>query len=325
MLNFENLDEKFVSIVNSESWAQLQNKFNESNEIFVLGHGGNLAVADHAAVDITRLSNGTKNAMCPGSGVVATSLINDVGFDQWMVAWLSQRTCARTKGQLKKSLVLGVSSSGTSTDVIKALQWANDQGMNIAMITSRPLNVKIPNLATVELGAEYYHTAEVLTLLLTYELTHGSGNECPPIGKNSPGELEKLNWKGGKVREHSYPDEQINIGIDFDKVIHKCSRGYFDGTIYDEPIEGSYEALKQISEKYTVIVYTCKAKPDRGLVNGKTGTQLVWEWLEKHDMSKFISKVTSEKPRAVAYIDDKAVRFNNWDETVPALKESGIL
>ena len=65
MLNFENLDEKFVSIVNSENWADLQNKFNQSNEIFVLGHGGNLAVADHAAVDITRLSNGTKNAM-PG-------------------------------------------------------------------------------------------------------------------------------------------------------------------------------------------------------------------------------------------------------------------
>jgi fructoselysine-6-P-deglycase FrlB-like protein len=126
MLNFENLDEKFVSIVTSESWSHLQEKFNQSNEIFVLGHGGNLAVADHAAVDITRLSNGTKNAMCPGSGVVATSLINDVGFDQWMVTWLNQRTCTRTKSQLKKSLVLGVSSSGTSTDVIKALQWAND-------------------------------------------------------------------------------------------------------------------------------------------------------------------------------------------------------
>ena len=313
MLNFENLDEKFVRIVNSENWQDLQDKFNSSNDIYVLGHGGNLAVADHAAVDITRLSNGTKNAMCPGSGIVATSLINDVGFDQWMVAWLSQRTCTKNKTQQKKSLVLGVSSSGTSTDVLKALQWASDQGMKVAMITSRPLNVKVPKLTVVELGAEYYHTAEVLTLLLTYELTHGSGNVCPPIGKNTPEELEKLNWKGGKIRKHSYPDEQINIGVDFDGVIHKCSKGYYDGTIYDDPVEGSYEALKKLSEKYTVIVYTCKAKPDRGLVNGKTGTQLVWEWLEKHDIAKFISKVTSEKPRAVAYIDDKSINFKNWE------------
>jgi phosphoheptose isomerase len=325
LLNFENLDEKFVNIVNGKEWTDLQSKFNKSNEIFVLGHGGNLAVADHAAVDITRLSNGTKNAMCPGSGVVATSLINDVGFDQWMVTWLNQRTCTRTKSQLQDTLVLGVSSSGTSTDVIKALQWANDQGMNIAMITSRPLSVKIPNLTVVELGAEYYHTAEVLTLLLTYELTHGSGKECPPIGKNTPKDLEKLNWKGGNVREHSYPDEQINIGVDFDKVIHKCTKGYFDGTIYDEPVEGAFEALQKLSEKYTVIVYTCKAKADRGLVNGKTGTELVWDWLEKHDMSKFVSKVTAEKPRAVAYIDDKAIQFNDWDSTLKTLEVRKIL
>ena len=30
MLNFENLDEKFVRIVNSENWQDLQDKFNSS-------------------------------------------------------------------------------------------------------------------------------------------------------------------------------------------------------------------------------------------------------------------------------------------------------
>jgi phosphoheptose isomerase len=314
MLNFENLDEKFVKTVNSSSWKELQEKFNRCNEIYVLGHGGNLAVADHAAVDITRLSNGNKNAMCPGSGVVATSLINDVGFDQWMVSWLSSRTSARTKTQMKKSLVLGISSSGKSRDIIKALQWGTDHGMEVAMITSVPITESVNNLTQVVLGADYYHTSEVLTLLLTYQLTHASGNVCPPIGKNSPEELEKLNWKGGKVRKHSYPDEQINIGVDFDGVIHRCSKGYYDGTIYDEPVEGSYEALQSLSEKYTVIVYTCKARADRGLVNGKTGTQLVWEWLESNNLSQFISKVTAEKPRAVAYIDDKSIKFNSWTD-----------
>ena len=316
MLNFENLDEKFVQIVNSESWKELQEKFNRSHDIYVLGHGGNLAVADHAAVDITRLSNGTKNAMCPGSAVVATSLINDSSFEQWMVQWLQQRTSTRNKSQMKDSLVLGVSSSGGSTDVIKALQWANDQGMNTAIISSKDIPFDVPDLTKVLLGAEYYHTAEVLTLLLTYELTHGSGNVCPPIGKNSPAELQKMNWKGGKIRKHSYPDEAVNIGVDFDGVIHKCSKGYFDGTIYDEPIEGAKDALEKLSEKYVVIVYTCKAKPDRGLVNGKTGTELVWEWLEKNDMAKFVSKVTSEKPRAGFYIDDKAIRFESWEQSL---------
>ena len=59
-------------------------------------------------------------------------------------------------------------------------------------------------------------------------------------------------------------------------------------------------------------------------MNGKTGTTLVWEWLEKHDMAKFVTKVTSEKPRARVYIDDKALRFTSWDKTLSEMKDLGI-
>ena len=324
MLNFENIGERFVEVIHTSEWIELQEKFNTCGDIYVLGHGGNLAVADHAAVDITRLSNGTKNAICPGSAVVATSLINDTSFEQWMVNWLSARTTNRTKTQMKKSLVLGISSSGGSIDILKALQWAAANGMEIALITSKDIPMEIDNLTKVVLGAQYYHTAEVLTLLLTYQLTHGSGNTCPPIGQNTPEELKKLNWRGNKIREHSYPDEQINIGIDFDGVIHRCSKGYYDGTIYDDPVEGAHEALERLSKEHTIIVYTCKAKPDRGLVNGKTGTELIWEWLREHNMAQFVSKVPAEKPRAKFYIDDRAVRFEqNWDEVLDKLEELG--
>ena len=324
MMNIENIGHRFTEIVNTPEWKELQEKYNKCNDIYVLGHGGNMGVADHTAVDMTRLSNGTKNAICPGSCVVATSLINDTDFTQWMVAWLQQRTSTRTKGQMKRSLVYGISSSGTSKDVIKALQWASDNGMETCLLTAKPISNKIKGLTQVILGVDYYHTAECLSLLLQYQLTHGSGNECPPIGQNSPEDLKELNWQKG-IRKHSYPDEQINLGIDFDGVIHKNSKGFFDGTIYDEPIEGTKEALKKLSDKYTLICYTAKAKPDRGLVNGKTGTELVWEWLDKYNFSKYISKVTAEKPRAVAYIDDKNIRFNNWESCFEDLNKLNIL
>ena len=324
MLNFENIGEKFVQVINTDQWKELQSKFNDCNEILVLGHGGNLAIADHAAVDITRLSNGTKNAMAPGSAIVNTSLINDTDWDQWMVSWLQARTRNRTKAQLKKTLVWGISSSGKSRDIIKGLQWAETNGLLIACTTSYPLIDKVKNLTEVVLGADYYHTAEVLTLLLSYQLTHASGNECPPIGKNTPEELEKLNWNKG-IRKHSYPDELINIGIDFDGVIHKNSKGYHDGTIYDEPLEGVEEALKTLSDQYTLILFTTKAKPDRGLINGRTTIELIWEWLEKYNLSQYISKVTSEKPRAVVYIDDKGIRFENWNDCIEDLKTLNIL
>ena len=324
MMNIENIGHRFTEIVNTPEWKELQEKYNKCDDIYVLGHGGNMGVADHTAVDMTRLSNGTKNAMCPGSCVVATSLINDTDFTQWMVAWLQQRTSTRTKGQMKKSLVYGISSSGTSKDVIKALQWASDNGMETCLLTAKPIPGKIKGLTQVLLGVDYYHTAECLSLLLQYQLTHGSGNECPPIGQNSPEELAKLNWNKG-IREHSYPDELIQVGIDFDGVIHKNSKGYYDGTIYDDPIEGTFEGLKKLSEKYTLILFTTKAKPDRGLINGRNTIDLIWEWLKKHNLDQFISKVTSEKPRAVVYIDDKALRFTDWDQCLTNLESLKVI
>lgn len=113
---------------------------------------------------------------------------------------------------------------------------------------------------------------------------------------------------------------ELTLAIDFDGVIHKNSKGFHDGTIYDEPISGTKEALEFLSKKFTLIIYTCKANSNRPLVNGKTGTELIWEWLEKHDMSKYISEITWEKPHALFYIDDRAIRFTNWEQTLNDMK-----
>jgi len=112
-----------------------------------------------------------------------------------------------------------------------------------------------------------------------------------------------------------------NIAIDFDGVIHNFDKGYYDGTCYGEPIPGSLEALKDLSTKYKIIIFTAKAKPSRPLVNGKTGTELVKEWLDKHGVLEYISEINSEKPRDILYIDDNGYRFNNWDTTISFIHE----
>lgn len=115
-----------------------------------------------------------------------------------------------------------------------------------------------------------------------------------------------------KIRQHSFEDETYQIGVDFDGVIHANSKGFYDGTVYDNPIPGSKEALESLSKKYKIIVFSAKARKDRMLINGKTGVELIWEWLKKYDMDQYVEDVTAEKPRAVYYIDDKAIRFVDW-------------
>lgn len=106
------------------------------------------------------------------------------------------------------------------------------------------------------------------------------------------------------------------IAIDFDGVIHSFDKGYHDGTCYGEPLPGALEAIRALSKKYKIIIFTAKAKPDRPLVNGKTGTQLVEEWLLKYNILDCIQGVTAEKPRAILYIDDNGYRFENWEDTL---------
>ena len=114
-------------------------------------------------------------------------------------------------------------------------------------------------------------------------------------------------------------EESNTIAIDFDGVIHSFELGFYNGTIYGTPIEGSIEAIKKIAKKYTIIIYTAKAKKDRPLINGKTGTELVWEWLREYQLDSYIKEVTAEKPRCVCYIDDKAIQFINWNQALTDL------
>ena len=314
-LEIENIEKKFYQVVTSDEWADLQEKFNMCHDILVLGHGGNLAIADHAAVDISRLSNGTKNAMCPASGVVITSLVNDTDFDQWMVQWLNSVTSGMSAAKKRKTMILGYSSSGTSRDLIKAFQWGYSNGLQMATITSKPMVERVPKLTEVVMDCNFYHTAEVLSLFLQYQLTHGSGKHCPPIGGNKPSDLARYDssFDRNETRENSFPDELKNICVDFDGVIHKNSKGFHDGTIYDEPVKDVKKGLEYLSKSYKLVIYSCKANPNRLKIDGKTGIELIWDWLDKHDLQNYIDNISYEKPNAKYYIDDKAIMFLNWE------------
>ncbi len=118
-----------------------------------------------------------------------------------------------------------------------------------------------------------------------------------------------------------FENESNNLAIDFDGVIHGFDRGWHDGTCYGSPISGSIEAVKELSKKFKIIIFTAKAKPNRPLVNKKTGKQLVEEWLKQYGLFEYITEITSEKPRAVLYIDDKGYRFSSWKDTLKYLQK----
>lgn len=181
LLPTESLDKLLNDVLETNEWDKAQKDFNKSKIIFIVGNGGNLAVADHGSVDITRLSD--KLAICPGSGILATSVIGDSCIDRWFYNWLNAHIKAISKEELTNCMVIGVSSSGTAGNIVSCLNLASENQMKTLMISSRYLKTISKNFNTIQLGTDFYHTGEVLSLMLFYQLIHGSGKECPSISK----------------------------------------------------------------------------------------------------------------------------------------------
>jgi len=128
------------------------------------------------------------------------------------------------------------------------------------------------------------------------------------------------------------------IAIDFDGVIHKYSKGWHDGTCYDEPIEGAEEFLKKIMENKDISVFILSTRSPWQIKNwiienmsqtfgamavdcgqvwcGQDGyeVEIVPFW-KKFWNKKDVLGITRRKLPAIAYIDDRAVKFNgDWKE-----------
>jgi len=300
---------QYAKVVKQSAWRDLEVAFRENKVVLICTHGGNIAVARHVASDLSRHLNWQKNIEVPDSDTVAI-WHGDFNYETWLVDWIRTKTSGH---RVSDVLVIGVSSSGASPDVDYAVEYALGCGFRTAYISAQP--VRTPgNTINITTGVRHYYASEVMLMSLGQRLLNSCGKGVQPLKTLSPDAPIT-------IRDNSDPDELVNIGIDFDGVMHLNSKGFYDGTIYDIPVPGTRDALKALSEKYNIIIYTCKAKPDRELVHGQTGTELVWRWLEEHNMAQYVSGVTSDKPRAVFYIDDKAIRFDNWEKTFNEIGE----
>jgi predicted glycosyltransferase len=95
--------------------------------------------------------------------------------------------------------------------------------------------------------------------------------------------------------------------VDFDGVIHKYTHGWLDGTAYDVPFDGAKDGLEELERLgYTVVIFTTR---DRDQVR---------EWLLKYEFELY--DVTNEKRKAVAIIDDRAIRFVQWSQAILDLR-----
>ena len=177
MIDFENIEEKFRLTVESDQWKILVKDFLECKRIYLVGNGGLHFTAAHGATDCTRLIQ-DKLVMSFDSNGYITSCANDHGFENLFVRWLET---AGTTDDCASSMVIGLSCSGNSKNITRALSWAKATGYKTGMITGQESKRLEKGVNEVVLDCKYFHTCEVLTLILFYQLIHEAGHECPAI------------------------------------------------------------------------------------------------------------------------------------------------
>jgi hypothetical protein len=116
------------------------------------------------------------------------------------------------------------------------------------------------------------------------------------------------------------------VAVDFDGVIHAYSRGWQNGTIYEEPLPGAFDALRKLMDTYAVFVHTTRDPKQVGRwIKARSGIETAWfEILE--DVPEFWNErgtllVTQRKLPAVAYIDDRGIRFESWAQALADLEK----
>jgi hypothetical protein len=111
------------------------------------------------------------------------------------------------------------------------------------------------------------------------------------------------------------------VAIDFDGVIHAYSKGWHDGTIYDEPVFGAFAALDDLMKTYAVAIFTTRNiyQVIEWFANhGYDNTTNVWKPPFWNETGRIL--ITNSKPAAIAYIDDRAIRFVDWRQATTALR-----
>lgn len=105
------------------------------------------------------------------------------------------------------------------------------------------------------------------------------------------------------------------IAIDFDGVLHAYSKGWQDGSLYDGPVDGAEEALLALDASgYKLVIYTARTL-DSNLAE-------IAPWIGKHmpKVAELKIPITNRKPVAWRYIDDRAIQFITWLQSLDEIE-----
>lgn len=99
---------------------------NNGGKIIFAGNGASASIANHASLDFTK--QGQVNSVNFNESAFITAFSNDYGYENWV------KKAVEFYGK-KEDLVILISSSGTSKNIVNAAQYAKENGISLITFT----------------------------------------------------------------------------------------------------------------------------------------------------------------------------------------------
>lgn len=129
-----------------------------------------------------------------------------------------------------------------------------------------------------------------------------TGHCLHPYGFISKDDVLVGGWSSG--------EDKKTVVFDFDGVIHSYTSGWKENSIIpDPPVPGIRKVIDNLNKDYKVVVVSTRCRD-------YSGREAIKDWLKHNRIAVY--DVTADKPPAVCYVDDRAIRF---DGTTDCLEE----
>ena len=136
--------------------------YNTKGIIWLVGNGGSLAVAQHAALDLSKAAG--RRAICAGNGVCITAYGNDLSFERVYSGYLATTL-------VDGDILIALSASGESPDILSVVKETNKKGSLTIGLTKRESSLSKVAKLTVEFEEEDPKVLEDMFQITLHKLT----------------------------------------------------------------------------------------------------------------------------------------------------------
>jgi len=141
-----NLIDKSIELINEVKKNQ--------NNLFIVGNGGSASIASHVSVDFAKVAK-IKSLTFNNSNLI-TCFANDYGHDNWVKEAINSYCC-------KKDLLILISSSGKSINILNAAQYCKNNNMKLITLSGFNENNELCKLGDINfhVRSESYNHIEM--------------------------------------------------------------------------------------------------------------------------------------------------------------------